>query len=133
MYDEPMQVGADLPRFNLRQIDLPDVEYWEVGGQYYIIMKVEMTGKRVRKDLQNPYEGGDSIFYQRVQGIRHEKKIRRNTWASWIGSVIGIVVLIIVTYLFLNAVTKGYYNRTLKITLIVIGVVVIAALLLVVA
>ncbi len=31
--------------------------------------------ERVRKDLQNPYEGGDSIFYQRAQGIRQEKKM----------------------------------------------------------
>ena len=38
--------------------------------------------ERVRKDLQNPYEGGDSIFYQRVQGIRHEKKMTKQN-AIW--------------------------------------------------
>ena len=68
-----------------------------------------------------------------IAAIRHEKKIWRRTWASWIGSVIGIVVLIILTYLLLNAATKGYYDKRLKVTLIVIGVVVLAALLLVVA
>ena len=33
--------------------------------------------ERVRKDSQNPYEGGDSIFYQRVQRIRQEKKMTK--------------------------------------------------------
>ena len=38
--------------------------------------------ERVRKDLQNPYEGGDSIFYQRVQQIRQEKKMAKQK-AIW--------------------------------------------------
>ena len=32
--------------FSLRQIDLPEVSKWEVGGQYYVLMKVEMIGLR---------------------------------------------------------------------------------------
>jgi transposase len=31
--------------------------------------------ERLRKDTQNPYKGGNSIFYQRVQRIRKEKKM----------------------------------------------------------
>lgn len=51
MFDMPMEIGTELPRFTLRQIDLPDVTEWEVGSQKYIVMKVEMVGKRSRKDL----------------------------------------------------------------------------------
>jgi transposase len=38
--------------------------------------------ERVRKDEQNPYQGGNSIFYQRVQGIRQEKKMTKQE-AIW--------------------------------------------------
>ena len=38
--------------------------------------------ERVRKDQQNPYKGGNSIFYQRVQGIRQEKKMTKQN-AVW--------------------------------------------------
>jgi transposase len=38
--------------------------------------------ERVRKDEQNPYSGGDSIFYQRVQLIRQEKKMTKQE-AIW--------------------------------------------------
>jgi transposase len=38
--------------------------------------------ERVRKDPQNPYQGGNSIFYQRVQHIRQEKKIAKQK-AIW--------------------------------------------------
>jgi len=51
MFDMPMEIGTELPRFTLRQIDMPDVGMWEVGDQKYIVMKVEMVAKRNRKDL----------------------------------------------------------------------------------
>ena len=38
--------------------------------------------ERVRKDQQNPYKGGNSIFYQRVQCIRQEKKMAKQK-AIW--------------------------------------------------
>lgn len=55
MYDSvmPMHQGRELPQFTLRQIDLPEVSEWEVNDEYYIIMKVKMTGKRNRKDLES--------------------------------------------------------------------------------
>ena len=54
MYDEvmPMHQGRDLPQFTFRQIDLPEVESWEVNGQYYLVLKVQMIGKRNRKDIE---------------------------------------------------------------------------------
>ena len=38
--------------------------------------------ERVRKDPENPCQGGDSIFYQRVKRIRREKKITKQK-AIW--------------------------------------------------
>jgi transposase len=38
--------------------------------------------ERLRKDAQNPYKGGNSIFYQRVQRIRKEKKMTKQK-AIW--------------------------------------------------
>ena len=58
----PMHEGRELPSFSLREVDLPDVEYWEVGKSYYIVMKVEMTGKRNRKDLDS------KVDKQRIEG-----------------------------------------------------------------
>ena len=50
--DAPYSEGRELPSFSLRQIDLPDFLQWQVGSQHYIVMKVEMTGVRNRKDLE---------------------------------------------------------------------------------
>lgn len=38
--------------------------------------------ERLRKDQHNPYKGGNSIFYQRVQRIRQEKKMAKQK-ATW--------------------------------------------------
>jgi len=45
MYIEtmPMMGEKQLPEFYLRQEDLPEIAKWEVGGSYYLVMKVEMT------------------------------------------------------------------------------------------
>ena len=52
MYIEsPYHGERDLPEFSLRAIDLPDLAGWEVNGEYYLVMKVEMTGIRNRSDL----------------------------------------------------------------------------------
>lgn len=73
MSEMPMPIGTELPYFTLRQIDLPDVREWEPGEQKYIIMKVEMVGKRVRKDLpsredQNSVEGDFQMISIRPLG-----------------------------------------------------------------
>ena len=46
-----MHEGRELPSFSLRQIDLPEVMNWEVNGQYYLVIKVEMIGKHNNPDL----------------------------------------------------------------------------------
>lgn len=46
MYGEmPLHEGRRLPQFTLREIDLHQVAQWEVGGEYYLVVKVEMIGK----------------------------------------------------------------------------------------
>lgn len=47
----PMSLGRELPEFHLRQEDLPDLLTWKVGGQYYIVMKVEMVGVEKMNNL----------------------------------------------------------------------------------
>ena len=46
-----MHEGRELPSFSLRQIDLPEVMNWEVNGQYYLVVKVEMIGKHNNPEL----------------------------------------------------------------------------------
>jgi len=48
----PLHEERQLPMFTLRQIDLPEVGTWEVNGEYYLVMKVQMIGKRNRKDIE---------------------------------------------------------------------------------
>jgi len=43
------QAGRELPRFSLRQEDLPEIRSWEVNSKHYIILKVEMISKRNEK------------------------------------------------------------------------------------
>lgn len=50
----PMHQGRELPRFRVRQIDLPNITEWGVNSTHYIILKVEMVGKQNRKDLEAP-------------------------------------------------------------------------------
>ena len=56
MYDEvmPIHQGRELPSFTLREIDLPEVREWEVNQEYYLILKVKMTGKRDQRVSEAP-------------------------------------------------------------------------------
>jgi hypothetical protein len=49
----------------------------------------------------------------------------RVTWAKMLGSMAGLIALIVVVYLFLNAATKGYYAWSLRIAGVVLAGVVI--------
>jgi len=48
--------GRRLPRFSLRQEELPQVRSWEVNKKYYLIVKVEMIAKANTK-----YVGADDM------------------------------------------------------------------------
>ena len=53
MYIEsPYHGEHELPIFSLRAVDVPELVAWEVNGEYYLVMKVEMTGKRNRSDIK---------------------------------------------------------------------------------
>lgn len=47
----PMHGDRQLPEFYLRQEDLPELLTWQVGGSYYLVMKVEMVGLDKRADM----------------------------------------------------------------------------------
>lgn len=49
----PYHDERKLPEFSLRQIDLPEILKWRVNGEYYLVMKVQMTGLRNNKDLNS--------------------------------------------------------------------------------
>jgi len=53
MIDEmPVNVyGRDLPSFRLRQEDLPNIGYWDVNSQHYLVLKVELVGKQNTKSM----------------------------------------------------------------------------------
>lgn len=72
MYDiaEPMHEGRQLPQFSLRQIDFPDVISMEVKDTQYIVMKVEMVGKRSMAGMENSNDGSKVEGDFRVLSIR---------------------------------------------------------------
>lgn len=53
MYDEmPVHpMDRELPRFTLKQEELPEVSGWKVNEKYYLIVKVEMVVKRNAKSF----------------------------------------------------------------------------------
>ena len=53
-YDSVMpvsQVGRELPRFTLRQEEMPGLGAWDVGSKHYLVIRVELVGKRNTKAL----------------------------------------------------------------------------------
>ncbi len=59
----------------------------------------------------------------------HAAQVQRLTWARQVGSAVGVLVLILVTYFFLNMATRGYYEWSLRIAGIVLAVVAIVVFL----
>lgn len=77
----PMHQGRELPQFTLRQIDLPEVLTWEVNGKYYLILQVEMIGKRNRTDIEAPEDKQKIEADFQIMSIRAlgDKPIDRKT------------------------------------------------------
>ena len=44
-------VDRELPRFRLRQEELPEIRTWEVNSKHYLILKVEVVAKRNTKAI----------------------------------------------------------------------------------
>jgi hypothetical protein len=51
------------------------------------------------------------------------------TWARQIGSAVGVLVLILVTYFFLNMATRGYYEWSLRIAGLVLAIIAVVVFL----
>jgi hypothetical protein len=60
-----------------------------------------------------------------------EVRVIRNTWAGMILSGLGVLVVIIATYLFLNMATRGYYVWSLRIAGAVLAVAGIVSIILI--
>lgn len=60
---------------------------------------------------------------ERIQILRQHKitvnQIQRKTWIFQVFSLVGMLALISVLYLFVNAITKGYYSTTILIVAII--------------
>jgi hypothetical protein len=65
--------------------------------------------------------------------IAVQVQVQKITWAKTIGSVFGLLVLISVAYLFLNAATRGYYVWSLRIAAIALAFVGIGSIILLLA
>jgi hypothetical protein len=63
-YDMPMTQGRELPQFNIREIDMPDLATWEVGDKKYVVMKVEM----VAKQSGNAYGFKEDVDKRSIEG-----------------------------------------------------------------
>lgn len=76
MYNRYMYIEApyhgerELPRFSLREIDLPEIKQWKVNGSYYLVMKVEMTGISNMSDLPAKDDKGKMVGDFKVHSIR---------------------------------------------------------------
>lgn len=84
----PMHEGRMLPSITFRQSDLPQVLEWEVNNNYYLIVKVEMTGKRTMKNLdapnsdRNKIEGDFKILSVKALG-REPLDLRKAEQKDW--------------------------------------------------
>lgn len=68
MYEETYHDERELPYFTLRQIDLPEILTWKVGEQYYLLMKVEMTGLEKYEDEDKKMKKMEGKF--KVHSVR---------------------------------------------------------------
>lgn len=94
MYDEmPMQYH-ELPKFYLRQEDLPEILKWKVGGQYYLVMKVEMVGVEKMADMPTrsdkaKYEGEFKVHSIRALDTKpvDVKTLEKKAWDKTIAKI----------------------------------------------
>ena len=91
---EPYSEGRDLPSFTLRQIDLPDILKWNVGGEYYILMKVEMIGLRNMKGLEQESDQPKIEADFQVESVRpigdkpvDAKSIEKKSFEKLVGKI----------------------------------------------
>lgn len=90
----PMHGERSLPVFCLRQEDLPELLSWQVGGKYYLVMKVEMVGVEKRYDLEQKSDQAKLEGEFAVESVRAlDRKpvdaatLEREDWNKLVASV----------------------------------------------
>jgi len=76
----PMHGERELPFLTLREIDLPGVLTWEVDSKHYLVVKVEMVGKRkadISKGDKQKMEGDFQVLSIKALGGSDAKSLER--------------------------------------------------------
>lgn len=66
----PMHGERQLPVITLRQEDLPEIPRWQIGGKYYIVMKVEMVAVDKQYYLPDKSDNGKLEARFEVESVR---------------------------------------------------------------
>lgn len=84
--DMPMS-DRQLPEFYLRQEDLPEILTWEVGGSYYLVMKVDMVGVEKMANMEQKSDQSKLEARFKVKSVRaldrkpvDAKTLERKEW-----------------------------------------------------
>lgn len=108
------QVGPELLRyFNPNKIVINDIIKSGIIADKFVQSFEGSSGKIWREAIL--LDISPTNFNRLVNMMTTEGRERSMTWAKTILSVLGLFILITITYAFLNAATKGYYSLTLKI------------------
>ncbi|MBN2590079.1 MAG: hypothetical protein JXA96_09465 [Sedimentisphaerales bacterium] len=79
------------------------------------------TGKIWREAIL--LDASPAKLTQLANRISNTNREETMDWARMIFSIVGLFVLIVIAYAFLNAATKGYYSLTLKITGVILALI----------
>ncbi len=58
----PLHEGRQLPHFTVSELDLPEVRTWDVNREYFLVMKVEMTGLHNAEDFTDIKNEQSKLF-----------------------------------------------------------------------
>lgn len=89
----PMHEDRCFPQVSFRQEDLPEILEWQVNGQYYILIKAEMTGIRnvrhMSMDEKNKIEADFQILSVRAIDDKpiDVKTIEKMAWDKAVADV----------------------------------------------
>ena len=70
MYGFDYSQGRELPEVSFRQIDLPELINWEVNGEYYLVIKVKMTGKHDMDHLPEKHDRNKLVGEFKIKSVR---------------------------------------------------------------
>ena len=108
-----------------RQLESNVVNGTFVADRFTQSLQLPVSGQRVWRSALLVHVSPDEL--DRVaRNFTQGQRNRRATWVTTAGSAVGMVVVICVVYVFLNAATKGYFTWPLRLAVAaVVGVVVL--------